>query len=433
MTGLTESFLVIVPLLSNAFIWRIKYASLVSSTLTLILSILTYLDLPVVTPSLYITRFTWYFLVMVAGVYFTSTLYSALYETPTRERERNYYYFLNTFSASMFFTLIVNNLGLMWVGLEATTISSVLLVTFEGTHEALEAGWRYVILVSTGVTFAFISVILFYYGLHTLQISSILYPHVSLLFTLASVIALMGFGTKAGLFPVNTWLPDAHSEAPPAVSALFSGVLLPVAVYILHVVYSIAPLGPIYSWVSTVSVLIASLMMASQRYYKRLFAYSTIENMSLAVLGVAANSNEGVIILLLSHAFSKAGAFYVSGAILKAVNSKEISEYGLISSPVISTGLLTSSLAVTGAPPFGNFFGEFLILLDVLRSQMVAQFWISLFSLGIAFISVNYHVSRMIFKGGGTFREERRLGALGLLVALASLGIGLYLVMGGLP
>ncbi|QKR00630.1 hydrogenase 4 subunit F [Metallosphaera tengchongensis] len=433
MNGLTEALLVIVPLLSNVFIWKVKYSSLASSVLTLTLSLISYFDLPVFTPTLYVTRFTWYFLVMVASVYFSSTVYSVIYERVDKLRERNYFYFMNMFSASMFFTLIVNNLGLMWVGLEATTISSVLLVTHEGTQEALEAGWRYVIIVSTGITFAFISLILLYFGLHTLQISSILYPHASPLFALASVIALMGFGTKAGLFPVNTWLPDAHSEAPPAVSAMFSGVLLPVAVYILHLIYVIAPLQSVYSWTATISVLVASLMMAGQRYYKRMFAYSTIENMGVAILGISTSSTMGIAILLVSHAFAKAGAFYASGAIMRTVGSKQINEYGLISSPMTSAGLLMSSLAVTGAPPFANFFGEFLILYNVLGSHMVAQFFVTLLSLALAFISVNYHVSRMIFKGNWKGQEGKSLSVLALMTALVPLTIGIYLLVGGLP
>ncbi|ABP95585.1 NADH/Ubiquinone/plastoquinone (complex I) [Metallosphaera sedula] len=424
MTGLNlVGWIILVPILGSAVVFKEKYSTVASATITLILVLALKPFLPIVS-QFYVSNLTWYFLVMVAGVYLLSSIYSLFYVEKRGVQERNYYYFLNLFAASMLFTLSVNNLGLMWVGLEATTISSVLLVTFEGTSTALEAGWRYLLLVSSGVTFAFISVILFYFGLHTLTISEVLYPHFSPLFSLASAIALLGFGTKAGVFPVNTWLPDAHSEAPSPVSALFSGVLLPVSIYILHTIFIIAPLPGLYSWLATISILISSIMMASQRYYKRLFAYSTIENMNFALLGVAVNSLTGLVILLVTHAFAKAGAFYASGSLLKSQGTKEINEHGLYGSPLLASSLILSSLAVTGAPPFGNFIGEFLILSSVLKHGLVPQFWIVIISLIISFVCVNYHVSRMIFKGK-PFRERyKALSIIAIISALISLIVG---------
>ncbi|MEM3323360.1 MAG: proton-conducting transporter membrane subunit [Metallosphaera sp.] len=422
--------LTLIPLVSSAFVFKERYASVVSSSLTLLLALLLRFNLPFINSEFYVTNFSWYFIVMVTSIYLLSTIYSLFYfNFKNKIEERNYFYFMNMFAASMLFTLTVNNLGLMWVGLEATTVSSVLLVTIEGTPSALEAGWRYLILVSSGVTFAFISVILFYYGLHNLTLSSILYPHYSPLFTLASAVALIGFGTKAGVFPVNTWLPDAHSEAPAPVSALFSGVLLPVAVYILHDVFIIAPLPELYSWLAVVSILIASIMISSQRYYKRMFAYSTIENMNLAILGIATGSETGILILLFTHAFAKAGAFYSSGVILKSIGSKEINEYGLLGNPIMAASLLLSSLGVTGAPPFGNFIGEFIILTSTIKAGLIAQFVVVIISLAIAFISINYHVSRIIFKEGEKLNEDKGLSTIALISSLIPLSIGVALVI----
>ncbi|BCS93895.1 proton-conducting transporter membrane subunit [Metallosphaera javensis (ex Sakai et al. 2022)] len=429
MIGLNlVGWIILTPILGSVVVVNEKYSTLASAGVTLILVLLLKPLLPIIS-QFYVNTLTWYLMVMVAGVYLLSAVYSVFYLEKKGPQERNYYYFLNLFVASMLFTLSVNNLGLMWVGLEATTTSSVLLVTFEGTPTALEAGWRYLLLVSSGVTFAFISVILFYYGLHTLTITEVLYAHFSPLFSLASAIALLGFGTKAGVFPMNTWLPDAHSEAPSPVSALFSGVLLPVAVYILHITFTIAPLPSLYSWLATISILVSSLMMASQRYYKRLFAYSTIENMNFALLGVAVNSLTGLVILLVTHAFAKAGAFYASGSLLRNKGSKEIDEHGLYGSPILASSFLLSSLAVTGAPPFGNFLGEFLILSSVIKHGLIPQFWIVIVSLTISFISVNYHVSRMIFKGEPYQEKHRELSIIAMISALIPLILGIVGVL----
>ncbi len=422
--------LVIIPVVANIFIFRgIKYSSIVSGIIELVLSLFLFINLPIINPFFYITKITWYFIIIVASIYLLSVIFSHSYlkGEKTKISQREYFALLNFFASSMLFTLVINNLGLMWVGIEATTVSTVILVITEGTETAIEAGWRYIIIVSAGVTFAFISVILIYYGLHTLQVSSILSVHYSLLLQLASAIALLGFGTKVGVFPVNTWLPDAHSESPAPVSALFSGVLLPVALYVLYIVYQISPLPILYSSFSIVSILIASLSMASQTNLKRLFAYSTIENMNLALLGFVTGSVMGAVILLVAHAFGKAGAFYSSGSIFKMVGSKKIDEYGLWKLKFIPYSLLLSSLAVTGTPPFGTFIGEFLILSYLLKFSLL-EFSLLIPFIAIAFISVNFHISRMIFKGERSLKEDTLMGIISLISSVISLAIGLFLI-----
>jgi len=422
--------LVLIPNIANVFFFRgIKYSSIIAGILEIILSLTLFINLPIISSYFYITRITWYFVIMVSSIYLLSVIFSHNYlkGEKTKISEREYFALLNFFASSMFFTLIINNLGLMWVGIEATTASTVILVITEGTETAIEAGWRYIIIVSAGVTFAFISVILVYYGLHSLQVSSILGTHYSLVLQLASAIALLGFGTKVGVFPVNTWLPDAHSESPAPVSALFSGVLLPVALYVLYIVYQISPLPILYSAFSIVSIIIASISMSSQTNFKRLFAYSTIENMNLALLGFVTGSIIGAIILLVAHAFGKAGAFYSSGSIFRMVGSKKIDEYGLWKLKFIPYSLLLSSLAVTGTPPFGTFVGEFLILSALLKFS-ITEFALLIPFIAIAFISINSHISRMILKGDKNLKEDNLMGIISLISSLISLAIGLFLI-----
>ena len=124
----------------------------------------------------------------------------------------------------------------MWIGIEATTASSALLLIIDRQKTEIEAAWRYVLIVSTGLTLALISVILIYLNYHTLNSVAIIEAghSPSFILTIAGATALVGFGTKIGIFPMHTWLPDAHGEAPSEISAMFSGILLPVAAYVLY-------------------------------------------------------------------------------------------------------------------------------------------------------------------------------------------------------
>ncbi|MEM3799526.1 MAG: proton-conducting transporter membrane subunit [Thermoprotei archaeon] len=420
--------LVAAPIVANVFYrFRVEYATLAASVTTIVLLGLLYTRLPI-TGALYFDRMSWVFAISVCAVYLASAIYSTRYFTDihTKFGLPVYYVLLNFFVASMLFTLVVNNLGFMWVGLEATTVSTVLLVLVEGGEAAIEAAWRYVVIVSTGVAFAFISVILVYYSLHTLELSVV--PTESRVLALAVSIALVGFGTKVGVFPVNTWLPDAHSEAPAPISAMFSGVLLPVALYVLYRVYELNPIPQVFTWAATISIVVASIMLASQRNVKRLLAYSTIENMNLALLGFAVNQPLGALILIVAHAFGKSAAFYSSGLMYRLTGSKQIGAYGLWKQRYLPYSLILSSLTVTGAPPFATFVGEFLILSSLLRYSLV-EFFIVLLSLGLSFVSVNFHVSRMVFQGEGERRvEDSVMGGVSVAASLIPLVLGVLLV-----
>ncbi len=386
----------------------------------------------------YIDNTAWVFLIMVTSVYALSLVYSKKYfeNSTIGIGEGLFYLLMALFTVTMLFSLEVNNLGLMWVGIEATTISSALLLMADKNEISVEATWRYIVIVSAGVTFAFISIILIYYSLGTLNISTLLSRNISASLTLnvASAIALIGFGTKVGVFPVHTWLPDAHSEAPSPISAMFSGVLLPTALYVLYRIYEIDPLRDLYIWVGVISVIAASLFLGYQTRYKRMFAYSTMENMNLALIGMAAGGIYGLtgaLVLLLAHSFGKAGAFYSSGSILRGTGSRKISEIGGLwkSMPRSSGAFILSSFAVTGTPPFGTFFGEFFILLELLLLHLYVPFFLVAFFVMAAFISVNYNVTRMVFRGETEaikpdFREDRLMSAIGLFSAIASLAIG---------
>ncbi len=389
----------------------------------------------------YVDFTTWVFILMVTSIHLLSQVYSKSYfrKQEIWIGENLFNLLLALFTTSMLFSLEINNIGLMWVGIEATTISSALLLMTEKSETSAEATWRYIVIVSAGVTFAFFSIILIYYSTGTLELSSVLAMKVvpSLTLNVAVAIALIGFGTKVGVFPVHTWLPDAHSEAPSPISAMFSGVLLPTALYVLYRIYEIDPMRNLFVWAAVVSVIAASLFLGYQTRYKRMFAYSTMENMNLALIGLAIGGEYGLfgaLLLLLSHSFGKAGAFYSSGSILRYTGAKKIGEIqGLWKSmPVTSSALLMSSFAVTGTPPFGTFFGEFLIFYSLFSIHYYAQLILLLFFVMAAFISVNYNVTRMVFHGEGEKKgeEDSVMSGLALLSSAIPLLIGvIYVVM----
>lgn len=356
-------------------------------------------------PDFFVDHVSWVFLLMISAVYLLSASYSLKYmgERPSGISRKTFFLLLNLFTVSMLFSIEVNNYGLMWVGIEATTIASALLIMSERSAESLEATWRYIIIVSAGVAFAFISVILIYYQFGTLSVTQILSMNRApgLVTRIIVSVALIGFGTKIGIFPVHTWLPDAHSEAPAPVSAMFSGVLLPSALYVLYRIYEIDPFRELFIWFAVVSIIFSSIMLSNQRMFKRMFAYSTMENMNIALIGFAIltpASIAGALILLLSHSLSKAGAFYSSGNIMKTFDTKEVGDvHGLMTTdPGTGASLLLSSLGVTGAPPFGTFFGEILIFYSMLEYHLTVEFSLVLVFVALSFIAINYNVSRML-------------------------------------
>ncbi|ADX85142.1 hydrogenase 4 subunit F [Saccharolobus islandicus] len=430
--------LLLIPIISNVGFFKlklIKTLSVLSAVLTLIISIFLYFLAPIKNSFFFITKLTTFFLLVIASIYLLSTLYSMNYIKPSKiVSERLYYILLNSFASSMLFTVIMNNYGLMWVGVELTTVTSALVIVAEASETSLEATWRYIIIVSAGVTLALFSIIFIYYNYHTLTVTEILTkPENNIITKLAVALALIGFGTKAGVFPMYTWLPDAHSEAPSPISALFSGVLLPAATYVVYMVYQVNPLTNIFVIFTTLSIITASIILTYQWHIKRMFAYSTIENMNLALLGLTIGQPLGAIILLLAHAFGKAGAFYSSGIVLKVLEEKRIENIGGLHTKLklTSVSLLLSSLAVTGTPPFATFIGEFFILQTLIQKGYIIEFILIVISLATAFISINYNVTKMIFTQRElTVSEEPKLITfISLVSSIIPLVLGILLLV----
>jgi len=351
------------------------------------------------------------FLLMVTSVYATSAWYSARYLRSVQHpflSPQVYYSLLGAFAFAMVGSLVVTDLGLIWIGIEATTVASALLIVLERRPASVEAAWRYTLIASAGLTIALLALLMLYTVAGSLNLSQLAAhpPAVSLPLEMVVALALVGFGTKVGLFPMHTWLPDAHSEAPSPVSAMFSGVLLPTALYAFLRVYLVvpAPVPPVLTDLliafGVATALVAAFLLQRQHSYKRLLAYSSMEVMGIALVGVAVGGIAlyGVLVLLLAHAFAKSAAFYCAGNVLQSTGTTRIAEVSGLRDRLPWTGVawILSGAAVTGAPPFGTFVGELLIVAGAVAAGYVWLAVVLVVAIAVAFLGVNSQIGRMV-------------------------------------
>ncbi len=392
-----------------------EFSSVFASLASIAASIYIIFMKPAASWLLYIDGFSKIMLVVISIIYLTTILFSTTYIKHVSKpllSKSSYYLFLNLFVLSMLLSVSLNNLGFIWVGIEATTITSALLVAIDNDEASLESSWRYIIIVSTGLIMSLIGVMLIYASMHTLNISKLLNttPLNNKLFAIGAALTIAGFSTKAGIFPMHTWLPDVHGRSIAPVSAIFSSVLLPTALFGVYRVIEISSFMngiKMFSFILGFStVAFASIFLITQKFYKRMFAYSSMENMGMILMGLAIDTKYallGAVILIVSHAFAKSSAFYTTGNILSLYKTRNVNDIkGLINTiPFGAYSFVLSSLAVTGAPPFGTFLGEMLILYAVfVKFGLVLSLLILLF-LAVAFFSLNYKVSKMSFSTNG--------------------------------
>ncbi len=408
--------------------------SIIASFATLASSILIAFLPDVSSYGLYVDGFSKLMQIMISAVYVLTVLFSIKYLEHIENKlfQTNLYFLLlNLFVVSMFFTVMVDNVGLLWVGVEATTVTSALLIATDNNELAVEATWRYIVIVSTGLTISLLATIFIYGGFHTLSLNALLHaPQATKIVSVGALLGIIGYGTKGGIFPMHTWLPDAHGRAPAPISAMFSAILLPVALYTIVRFIQIVPLESVRNFavvLGTLSIIVASLVTFSQRYYKRMFAYSSIENMGVALIGIALGGNAfiGSVIIILTHAFAKSAAFFLTGNVLAGYGTSAIEDVKGVSKTMPLTGysLFFASLAVTGAPPFGTFFGELLIMT---RMMQVYGIWFTILIasfLVVAFIGLNYRVIRMVFSEPDHERkpmdDDAAVPIIGLVLALS--------------
>jgi hydrogenase-4 component F len=335
-------------------------------------------------------------------------------------RLRLYHSMYQLFTATMLLALTTNNLGLLWVAMEAATLSTVLLVTLYRTPASLEAGWKYFILCGVGIAQALFGTMLLYFAaehaLGAAGVTALLWTHLvavkgqlePTVVALAFVFLLVGYGTKVGLAPLHNWLPDAHAEGPTPISAVLSGLLLNVAIYAI-VRCKVLVEGSLGSALPSqmmmgfglASMLLAAFFLWRQRDIKRLFAYSSIEHMGIVTFAFGMGgpiANFAALLHMTVHSLTKSAIFYAVGHAAQKSGSQLIENIrGLVTiSPTIGWGLMLGSLAILGMPPFGVFASEFLVLTTAMKQQPWATPFL-LLALGVAFAAIFGKVQPMVF------------------------------------
>jgi hydrogenase-4 component F len=389
------------------------------------------------------------FLFTVAAIYATSVWYSGGYLRAVHSpflSPQIYYSLMGAFALAMLVSLLVTDLGLMWIGIEATTVASALLIVLERKPSSVEAAWRYTLIASAGLTIALFALLLLYVATGTLNAFALAAtpPVPSLLVQMAVALALVGYGTKVGLFPMHSWLPDAHSEAPSPVSALFSGVLLPTALYAFLRIYRALPTPPpadlshLVLAFGLVTSLVAAFLLQRQRSFKRLFAYSSMEVMGLAVVGLALGGVAlyGALILLVAHAFAKSAAFYCAGNVLRGTGTARIDAVHDLRSRMPWTGAawMVAAPAVTGAPPFGTFVGELLIVVGAIAAGLDGVAVLVVGAVLVGFLGVNAQIGGMVFgRSDSAPVPVAKEAETGVSIAFLNLAVSLVIGLVSLP
>jgi len=332
---------------------------------------------------------------------------------------RRFYVGLNAFAWSMLCAPAVNGLALLWIAIEITTVVSALLVAIDDTEGATEAAWKYVLIASSGLGIGLLATIVMYFAgaqalgqSYDLAFDPLLRHAADLPATpvrLAFVLAVVGYGTKVGLFPVHTWLPDAHAEAPTPVSALLSGSLLAVSFYAILRFYQVAAaaVGPgfprtVLLVFGVLSLLLAALYLLEQYDVKRLLAYSSVEHMGILAIGVSFGATLafiGVLLHVLAHAAAKGNAFMGAGVLVRAYGTKELARIrgGVNAVPWSGPLFLVAVLALSAMPPFGIFRSEFLIVAGGLSTSHHAAGAALIVLVTLAFLGLATATTRVLF------------------------------------
>jgi len=370
--------------------------------------------------------FNIFFIVLTSFVGFTTAIFSATYIAHEIETGRITPAFLRFYHAmfqamlgAMSVALLANNIGLMWVGVEVATLSTVMMVGIYRTPEAIEAAWKYFILGSVGIGLAFFGTILVYLtaqevvgeGLPAMAWDQLaanadrLDPR---MMSLAFVFLLVGYGTKVGLAPFHAWLPDAHAEGPTPISAVLSGLLLNVALYALlrfKMVLAGNPatlnVGAIMMALGLISLIFAAFMLYRRRDIKRLFAYSSIEHMGIAAFAFGIGgpiANFAGLLHMTMHSLTKSAIFFAVGHVAQVKGTQRIAEMGGLSvtHPVLATGFALGVIAIAGLPPFGIFASEFMLVSSTFaRAPLLAVLLIA--GLLIAFGALLMRLQDVVF------------------------------------
>ncbi|WP_084029357.1 hydrogenase 4 subunit F [Lebetimonas sp. JH292] len=362
-----------------------------------------------------------------------------------------YYSLMNLFIFTMITSVVANNIAIMWAAIEATTLSSVFMVALYKNKRATESGWKYIIICSVGLAFALYATVLMYgAGYHALKngesamLWTSLYTNAKLLdpsaLKLIFVFALIGFGTKAGLAPMHTWLPDVHSEGPSPTSAILSAVLLKCAILAIVRYYSVIGENVGFTYVqiltlvvSLLSIFIAAMFIIRQKDIKRMFAYHSVEHVGIIAFGFGIGGPLGVFAGLfhtMAHSLSKALAFCVSGNIMKIYGTRDMDKMGGLMkiNPLTAVLFAIAIFSLIGAPLLAVFVSEFLMVKASIMTTQYLPVFLFVVGLGIIVIGVLAHFNHVVF---GKPRGEVKTQTLGANAHLPLIVLGALIIAFG--
>lgn len=370
-----------------------------------------------------------------------------------RTRLKWYYFWIWTFMATMLLVVSTPNMGIIWVGIEGTTLATTLLVGFYRNKPAIEAAWKYVILCVVGISFALLGTMLLFASVAPLlgqtlsaldwrmlpKVASQLDPT---FFRLGVLFAVVGYGAKVGFAPMHAWLPDAHSQAPSPVSALLSAVLLNCALYAILRWYSLARLttlgpdfvGAILMCFGFLSLALMAGFILLQKDIKRLLAYSSVEHMGILAIGFGLGTTEavwGASLHLLLHGLTKANLFVIVGRLVQKTGTRQISRIRGIFKVLPYTGIIMvlGLLSITGTPPFGTFRSEVSILSGLFKTDHPLLGFLTILLLTVIFAGFLYHFLQMLYgKPSGRHQTRESASTLALAIPLlVVLFLGLFI------
>ena len=373
----------------------------------------------------------------------------------THAQLRRYYVLTPLFVCAMLLVPLADNLGVMWVAIESTTLASVLLVTFYNQKTSFEAGWKYIIIGSVGISLALFGTVITYYsavgllgpethgGMNWSVLAGVADKLNPQAIRLAFIMVLLGYGTKAGLAPMHTWKPDAYSEAPVPDATLLGAAFINCAIYAIIRFDVLADKclghelpGKLLAGFGIASILVAAPFVLVQRNFRRLLAYSSIDHAGIMVAAIGFGGKLGALgatLHLIFHAVTKPLMFFCAGNVQQHFATPYFWKVrGVIHTLPWTGGLfLMATLAVTGLPPFSIFQSEFTILSAALAA---GRGWSAfLFIAGVVTIFAGFlvHMSKLSLgapahAGPRTAECPWKLGAM-VLVAAAVIGLDFWL------
>ncbi|MBI2372466.1 MAG: hydrogenase 4 subunit F [Deltaproteobacteria bacterium] len=395
-------------------------------------------------------------LAFATSIYTTGWMKEELESGEMHEALIRYYYALvHAFIATMLFTVLADDLGVLWIAMEGTTITSALLVGFHGNRFALEAAWKYIIVTTIGISFGLFGTVLIYAAathvegagvVDAMSWSSVAGVAGQLdpgIVRMGFIFVVVGYGTKAGLAPTHMWLPDAHSQAPSPVSALLSGALIKCALFGIIRFHTIArgACGPEVSGqllliFGLISVVFATPFILAQNDLKRLLGYHSVEHVGIVALGLGFGGpigTYGALLHAINHGVTKALVFFVSGDVIGRYESRNMHEIrGLLRvAPAVGVLLLLGAFSLAGTPPFSIFLSELLVIRAGIASGHPFVLGVFLLMVVIIFAGLIHHAGGMAF-GVPASTEHRprssRSPLLGMsILAAVMIALGLYL------